>query len=132
MSGSTIVRNRWAGWIPPDPRPPDPLAVPMYGVRPYSRTEFVIDDAGRVREVPRRCSHYGPIRSGSILYCEECAAYGRDHDRRLARDPRTDPKPEPSPPPEPDPEPTRAEKAGRKTSGKMARRRKARRAAEAA
>lgn len=106
----------------------------MYGARPYSRTEFIIDSEGRGREIPRRCPHHGEIRQGSEMYCEECAAYGRDYDKRLVIDAREMPKPEPKVETPVDPEPTRAEKAGKKTSGKMAKRRAAKKlqAAEAA
>ncbi len=66
------------------------------------------------------------------MYCEECAAYGRDYDKRLVIDAREMPKPEPKVETPVDPEPTRAEKAGKKTSGKMAKRRKAKKLAGAA
>lgn len=99
----------------------------MYGSRAYSRTEFVIDASGWGKEVPRRCSHNGPIPTGSVMYCEECGDYGRRHDKRLVIDERERPRPEPKVAPdiEPDPEPTRSQKAGKPTSGKMARRRAA-------
>ncbi|WP_337177676.1 hypothetical protein [Paludisphaera sp.] len=89
-------------------------------------------EMGAPAETPRACPHNGPILMGSVIYCEECAKYGRDYDKRLVRDPRTDPKREPAQPIEDDPEPTRAEDrsdGGRKTSGKMARRRARKRAA---
>jgi len=89
----------------------------MYGVQPFTPAAA--------------CPHNGSIRKGSYLYCEVCAAYGRDYDKRLVIDERERPKPEPAVEAIPLPGPTRAEeRSGKPTSGKMARRRQAKKAAK--
>ena len=130
---ATTTKGRYADWIRPEHESDDPFAAPIYGAKPFVRADLrpTVRDGVETRpgldgkapvEVDPPCPHHGPIPKGSVCYCERCAAYGRDYDKRLIRVPGTDPKPEPAVVVEADPEPTRAEKSGRKTSGKMARR----------
>ena len=132
----------------------NPMAVPIYGARPFVRADLLpikvaVDSPRRFvkpcsAEPPPReflapgwdgsipaetkppCPHNGPLPHGSSCYCEDCAAFGRPWDKRLVRDPKTDPKPEPKPAMI-----ARATKVPAKSSGKM-KRRKARKQAEMA
>lgn len=67
--------------------PPLPRLVPFYPI-----TSLTPQSA---------CPHHGPIRHGSVLYCEVCGQSGLDDHPALWRDPRTDPSPERKPEPEP-------------------------------
>lgn len=133
----------------------NPMAVPIYGPRPFTRADlkpieiavdsprlFVLagsptpaprtvlrpgEDGTTPPEHPKACPHNGPLPHGSVCYCEDCAAYGRPWDKRLVIDERERPKREPKPAP-----PVQVEKPKpEKTSGKM-RRRKAKRAMQGA
>lgn len=78
----------------------EPRLVPFYPIRPLTPLS--------------ECPHYGPIKRGSVLYCEVCGQSGMDHHKSIVRDPRYDPPLEPRVPDPPGPVLTRREKRLRK------------------